>query len=253
MYFAIQSVLYVNVQYPEVVLYCTRFSSCTLVYKLIESAAMPLGIHAAIIADVIASSERADLRGVLARQLSAATRKQLRHKWISLPYSITAGDEFQTVTGQLLQLPELLLQLRLMLQPLSLRIGIGIGAVPGRLQPPVNRLSGEAFRMARKAIEGIKSGSIARYELMTAFESNHPGFNQIVNLIYGLHDTLLASIRPKQWESIEQVQAAGTLEQAARRMKLDISTISRNLKRGHYWQLLDTIRVTRGLIERTFR
>lgn len=209
-------------------------------------------IHAVLIADVIASSKRADLRGLLARQLGGASRKHLRDKWIRLPYSITAGDEFQSITSRLSQIPELLLQLRLMMRPLSLRIGIGLGGVSGRLRPPVNRLGGEAFRMARKAIDGIKAGSIAGFEVMTAFESNHNAFNQTVNLIYGLHDTLLASIRAKQWETIEQALAAGTLEQAARRMRLDISTVSRNLKRGHYWQLLDTIRITQSLIERSF-
>jgi DNA-binding MarR family transcriptional regulator len=42
------------------------------------------------------------------------------------------------------------------------------------------------------------------------------------------------------------------LGQAARRLQLDTSTVSRNLKRGYYWQLAETVRVAGSFIGRTF-
>ncbi len=80
---------------------------------------MPSGIYAVLIADVVASSTRADVRALLGKKLAAASKRHLDQKLIRLPYSVTAGDEFQTVAGELPSLPALLLDLRSLLQPLS--------------------------------------------------------------------------------------------------------------------------------------
>ena len=224
---------------------------------------MPSGIYAVLIADVVASSTRADVRALLGKKLAAASKRHLDQKLIRLPYSVTAGDEFQTVAGELPSLPALLLDLRSLLQPLSLRLGIGIGRISDRIRPPVNRLSGEAFQFARRAIESIKSGRLFKFDVLTAFASRDESFNSTINLIYGLHDTLVLQITPKQWETIGTMEGltpaeSGTilsrpkLGRAARRLQLDTSTVSRNLKRGYYWQLAETVRVAGSFIGRTF-
>ena len=84
------------------------------------------GIYAVLIADIIASTARRDVRPLLGKKLAAASEKHLRQKLIRLPYSVTAGDEFQTITAELPAVPALILDLRSTLQPLSLRIGVGI-------------------------------------------------------------------------------------------------------------------------------
>ena len=213
---------------------------------------MPSIIYAVLIADVLESRSRANLRDLLGRKLSSVSRRHLRKKLIQLPYSVTAGDEFQTVTRNLQSIPAVILDLRRALRPLSLRIGVGFGRISDRIQPPVNRLSGEAFQHARNAIENIKHGSLFKFEVLTAFESRNAGFNSTINLIYGLHDTLVLKITGKQWETIEEFLEKPTLEQAAKRLKLDASTVSRNLKRGYYRQLSETVKVAGSLIERTF-
>ena len=246
---------------------------------------MPSGIYAVLIADVVASSTRADVRALLGKKLAAASKRHLDQKLIRLPYSVTAGDEFQTVAGELPSLPALLLDLRSLLQPLSLRLGIGIGRISDRIRPPVNRLSGEAFQFARRAIESIKSGRLFKFEVLTAFASRNKDFDSTINLIYGLHDTLVLKITAKQWEAIgtmlkitaTQWEAIGPLfltptrsesiegmterrsilgrpklGRVARRLQRDTSTVSRNLKRGYYWQLAETVRVAGSFIGRTF-
>jgi len=213
---------------------------------------MPSGVYAVVIADVMASSSRAGVRALLGKKLAAASKKHLRQKLIRLPYTVTAGDEFQTVTGKLPSLPALILELRSAFQPLSLRLGVGIGRVSGRIQPPVNRLEGEAFQSARKAIEAVKARRLFKFEVLTAFESGNPSFNDTINLIYGLHDTLVLKITAKQWEAIGTFLARQTLKQTARRLQLDASTVSRNLKRGYYWQLAETVNVAGSFIEQTF-
>jgi hypothetical protein len=213
---------------------------------------MPLTTHAVLIADIMESRSRKDLRALLGKKLAAISRRQLRRKLIQLPYAVTAGDEFQTVSRNLPSIPAIIQELRAELRPLSLRIGVGFGAVSGRIQPPVNRLGGQAFQFARKAIEGVKRGNLLKFEVLTAFVSRHQDFDKTINLIYGLHDTLVLTITARQWETISEFLDKPTLEQTAKRLKLDASTVSRNLKRGYYWQLSETVKIAGSLIQQTF-
>jgi len=213
---------------------------------------MPSTIYAALIADVMESRARSDLRSLLGNKLAAISRRHLHRKLIQLPYSVTAGDEFQTVTRDLPSIPAVIQDLRVALRPLSLRIGVGFGSIAGPIQPPVNRLGGEAFQAARKAIESIKTGNLFKFEVLTAFVSRYEHFNKTINLIYGLHDTLVLKITQRQWETIQEFRDTPTLEQTAKRLKLDNSTVSRNLKRGYYWQLAETVKGTESLIKCTF-
>jgi len=213
---------------------------------------MPSTIYAVLIADVMESRARADLRSLLGKKLAAISRRHLHRKLIQLPYSVTAGDEFQTVTRDLPSIPTVIQDLRVALRPLSLRIGVGFGSIAARIQPPVNRLGGEAFQCARKAIESIKTGNLFKFAVLTTFVSRYEHFNKTINLIYGLHDTLVLKITERQWETIREFHDTPTLEQTAKRLKLDNSTVSRNLKRGYYWQLAETVKGTESLIKCTF-
>jgi hypothetical protein len=213
---------------------------------------MLAGSYAVLIADVMASRSRAGLRALLGAKLAAASKRQLRRKLIQLPYSVTAGDEFQTVIGNLRVVPEIILDLRTSFRPLSLRVAIGFGRIPGRIQAPVNRLGGEAFQHARKAMEELKNGSLFRFDTLTAFSSRDEQFDSALNLLYGLQDTLVLKISEKQWETIGSFLDQRTLQRAAKRLKLDVSTVSRNLKRGYFWQLVETVKVSAALIERKF-
>jgi hypothetical protein len=214
---------------------------------------MPSRIYAVLIADVVESSSLRDLRGLLGKKLAEASRKHLRHKLIHLPYSVTAGDEFQAVSHSLRAIPQVILDLRVALQPMSLRIGIGFGCVPGRIQAPVNRLGGEAFQFARKAIEAIKVKTLFKFGVLTAFQTPDKAFDSTINLIYGLHDTLVLKITAKQWEAIQAFLERPSVERTAGRLKVGKSTISRSLKRGYYWQVSETLKVAASLIERSFR
>ena len=213
---------------------------------------MKTNCYAVLIADVIGSSARGDLRRVLGRRLATATRAHREAKFIRLPYAVTAGDEFQTIIGTYSQIPELIIDLRARLRPLRLRMGIGFGMVPGRLQSPVNRMGGEAFQFARKALERIKGNAGSKFDVLTAFESRDKMFDSTANLIYGLHDTLVLKITEKQWETIEVFRAKRRLEDAAKTLGLDNSTVSRNLKRGYFWQMEETIAGMKAVIEEHF-
>jgi hypothetical protein len=208
---------------------------------------------AVLIADVVGSRTRRNLRALLGEGLEKASRAQLRGRLIRLPYAITAGDEFQTIAWSCERLPELIVDLRARMWPLRLRMGIGIGRVPGRLQRPVNRLGGEAFELARTALGGMKNGTGNKFKVLTRFASKDAVFDSTGNLIYALQDTLLQKITEKQWETIAVFRRKRRLEAAARELGLDASTVSRNLKRGYFWQVEQTMEGMRILIEDRWR
>lgn len=194
-----------------------------------------------LIADVIHSSRQGKLRDVLEKRLREATRMHRREKRIRVPYAVTAGDEFQVVPTAIELIPELILDLRRRLRPLGLRIGIGIGGIQGTVKAPVNRLVGEAFARARRAMEEVKGGTLHKYPALTAFCSSRESFDRVVNLVYGLNDTLFLTITETQWRALEAYARHGSVDRTARALRLNRSTVSRNLKRGHYWQLGEVV------------
>jgi hypothetical protein len=204
---------------------------------------------AVLIADVVGSRARPNLRALLGQRLERASRAHLRGKYIRLPYAITAGDEFQTIARSCAQLPELIFDLRERMWPLRLRMGIGIGTVPGRLRAPVNRLGGEAFQFARTALEGVKRGDGNKVKVLTRFKTQDAVFDSTTNLIYALQDTLLLKITEKQWETIAVFRKKRRLQATAQVMRLDMSTVSRNLKRGYFWQVEQAMKGMRILLE----
>ena len=205
--------------------------------------------YAVLIADVVESRTRRNLRAVLGQRLEMASRTHLRGKYIRLPYAITAGDEFQTIVRSYARLPELIFDLRERLWPLRLRMGIGIGRVPARLRGPVNRLGGEAFQFARTALEGVKKGEGNKFKVLTRFKTKDGAFDSTANLIYALQDTLLLKITEKQWQTIAVFRKNRRLQATAKAMGLDMSTVSRNLKRGYFWQVGRTMKGMKILME----
>lgn len=197
----------------------------------------PARRYAVILADVVASGARKRLPALLRARLREATRIHRRSKLILLPYAVTAGDEFETITGNISKISDLLLDLRIRMQPISLRIGVGIGEVPGRIRPPVNQLEGVAFRRARAALDSLKRGRKGGSAL-TAFRTPDEEFDRVANLIYRLQDTLVRKMTQKQWRTVSARLAHRSIQDTARALRLDASTVSRNLKRGFYPQLL---------------
>lgn len=205
-------------------------------------------VNSVLIADVVLSSQEPRLRAMLRENLHRATQAHLREKRIRLPYAVTAGDEFQVVPAGIEAIPELIFDLRRLLRPLGLRIGVGIGRIHGPIKAPVNHLEGEAFVFARQAIDAVKRESLHRYPTLTAFRSARKSFDRIANLVYGLNDTLLLDVTDAQWRTIDVYFGKLRVDRTARKLKVDISTSSRNLKRGNYWQLAEVAATMKTLL-----
>ncbi|HET7109156.1 MAG TPA: SatD family protein [Candidatus Acidoferrum sp.] len=212
---------------------------------------MPEKLCAVIVADVVGSGRTRGLRSILGARLRLLTSAHLREGRIRLPYAVTAGDEFQTIAADLRQIPELIFDLRRRMRPLQLRIGVGIGRIPGPLRGPVNQLGGQAFEFARLAISEAKQGR-PHSGKATRFHSENKEFDLLANLIYNLHDALVGRLSGKQWRTVDAYLAKGRVDLAARTLRINASTASRNLSRSHLWQTLEMMESVKKLIGSSF-
>ena len=97
-----------------------------------------------------------------------------------------------------------------------------------------------------------KRGHAQKFEVRTAFRSANAEFDRVANLVYSLHDTLIRNPTEKQWQAIDAYIAKKRVDLAARALRISVSTASRSLKRGHFWQMEETIETMKKVIETTF-
>jgi hypothetical protein len=196
--------------------------------------------YAVITADVVGSRNVESFRPKRDRKLDEVSQLHLEQKRILSPYAVTAWDEFQVILRKPEYLPSVLLDLRRLFFPFQLWIAVGIGDAIGTRKQPVNLYAGgQAFERARLAADRLKAAS-PKYRVLTSFESGIEIFDTIANTIYHLQDSMIEGITEKQWSAINTRLDTGSQDLTASRLKLDISTVSRNLKRGYYWHLIET-------------
>ncbi len=198
---------------------------------------------AALIIDVRGSRKIQDFVSLRDRKLAWASSKHLSLGLIQAPYAVTVWDEFQTLTGRPRDIPRLIFDLRRLFQPMSLWVGVGIGEVTGLPaaaggRPLSDVAGGEAFLLARDSINQVKERS-TKYLRLTAFKSVFPARDALLGHLYGLHDTLLMQVTATQWRTIDAVIEEGQQDAAAEKLGVSASTVSRNLRRAHYWQMLE--------------
>jgi len=208
--------------------------------------------YSVITADVVGSRKIESFRPKRDRKLEEVSRLHLKQKLILSPYAVTAWDEFQAILSKPAHTPRVILDLRRLFYPFQLWIAVGIGTVSEAHRKPVNRYAGgEAFERAREAADRLKSGS-TKYRLLTGFESGNEIFDTIANTIYRLQDALLEGTTEKQWAAINMQLETGRQDLTAKRLTLDISTVSRNLKRGYYWHLVETVDAMERIVKTYF-
>lgn len=199
-----------------------------------------MNYYSIITADVIGSRRVASFPRTRDRKLKEISSLHAQRNLILSPYTVTAWDEFEVIIAKPEFTPFVILDLRRMFYPLELRIAVGIGSAQGVRKKPINlHAGGQAFERARSAAEKLKAGN-PKYRLLTLFDSGNQLFDSIANTIYTLHDSLMQRTTASQWAAINTILETGRQDRAAKRLKLDISTVSRNLKRGSYWQLIET-------------
>jgi hypothetical protein len=200
------------------------------------------GLGAVLLVDVAGSSSLVEFREGRDRRIRELTKRHRQQNWTAADYTVTAWDEFQSVLWRLERLPHVLLDIRQVFAPWEVYVAVGCGQVAGwRAQAPINEaLSGEAFERARAAMDGLKSAKGDKYRRLSRFRTGDENRDALLDLIYGLHDSLVQQVTERQWETIGATLELENQETVAGTLGVQPSTITRNLKRGHYWQMLDT-------------
>ncbi len=198
-------------------------------------------LYSVITADVVGSRKVPAFRKKRDAKLRALSHLHLARKMVLSPYAVTAWDEFQVILTRPEHTPRVMLDLRRLFYPMELWIAVGMGKVTEARRAPVNLYAGgEAFERARVAADRLKKGN-PKYRLLTGFESGNDEFDTIANTIYRLHDAILEKITQTQWTTINLQIETGSQEETAKKLSRTVSTISRTLKRGSYWHLIETV------------
>jgi len=196
----------------------------------------------ALLVDVTGSRNEREFVAGRDKHLKALSARHTKRGWVKAPYTVTAWDEFQTFLWDGLALPRVLLELRQGFAPWELRIGVGRGVIRGwRSRRPINEaVGGPAFERAREALDALSEPG-EKYPRLTRFRTGEAARDVLLDLIYGLHDTLVQDVTERQWETIGHALAGASQDQIADTLGVYPSTVSRNLQRGHYWQMRETM------------
>jgi hypothetical protein len=208
--------------------------------------------YAVITCDIVGSRHIEQFRRKRDQKLRHIAKLHVARKWSLSEYAITAWDEFEGILSRPTNLPAVILDLRRHFHPFELWLGIGIGQVTEPHRKPVNLFAGgEAFERAREAVNQLKAKR-SKTGIVTSFVSGNETFDLIANTVYHLHDTLLQSISIKQWQTINVHMETNRQDLTARKLRLNESTVSRNLRRGFWWQIQETQQAMERVIEAYF-
>jgi hypothetical protein len=208
--------------------------------------------YSVITADIVGSRNIESFRQKRDTKLREISELHLRSKLILSPYTVTAWDEFQAIVSLPEHTPRVMLDLRRLFYPSHLSIAVGVGLVSEAHRRPINKYAGgPAFERAREAADRLKKNS-PKFRILSSFESGNEEFDSVANTIYHLHDTILESTTAKQWEAINTLIESSSQEEAAAKLGVDISTVSRTVKRGRYWHMIETVETMGEFFKRTF-
>jgi len=206
--------------------------------------------YAVLTSDIVQSRQIEEFRRRRDQKLRSISKRHVEKKWILSEYAVTAWDEFEAILTLPRNLPSVILDLRRYFHPFALWIGVGIGNVTEPYKKPVNVFAGgEGFERAREALNRLKSKP-RKTGALTSFMTGNAMLDLIANTVYDLQDTLLESISTKQWQTINVHMETNRQDLTAKKLKLNESTVSRNLRRGFWWQIQETRQTMEQLFEK---
>jgi len=207
--------------------------------------------YAVLTCDIVGSRHIEEFRRKRDQKLHHISKLHVAKKWILSEYAITAWDEFEGILSRPTNVPAVILDLGRHFHPFELWMGIGVGQVSEPYRKPVNICRGEAFERAREAMNRLKAKR-SKTGILTSFVTGNETFDLIANTVYHLHDTLLQNISTKQWQTINVHMETNRQDLTAKKLRLNETTVSRNLRRGFWWQIQETRQAMERVIETYF-
>lgn len=182
-----------------------------------------------ITADIIDSRQTLTNQSYFVEQL-----EKFQHPQIITPFSLSRGDELQGIIAGWLEEPGIIRKLRYHCRPLKLKIGIGLGRIAReQIQKDSWKMNGPAFHRARAALEQSKKSK----ENLTIVKTGIDQFDELINCIWLLIDTLQGNWTDKQWEAVHTYEKSGTYEEAAKILNISMQNVEKRCKAAQWKQI----------------
>lgn len=169
---------------------------------------------------------------------------------ISTDVSISRGDEIQVFCSDLINIIEVIRQLRYYFRPLKIRIGVGIGGINTEKSDNSWNMDGEAFFKAREALDKVK---IQDKKRMTYICSPNEQFDIISNSIYMLMDSIINEWSDSKWESVNAYEVYENYEKAGNSIGKSRQSISNNCKTAHFEKIKQAEEDLKRIIDLYFK
>jgi len=187
---------------------------------------------------------------LLTEQAQKITMSLQSKNLISTDVSISRGDEIQVFCSDIINIIEVIRQLRYYFRPLKIRIGVGIGGINTEKSDNSWNMDGEAFFKAREALDKVK---IQDKKRMTYICSPNEQFDIISNSIYMLMDSIINEWSDSKWESVNAYEVYENYEKAGNSIGKSRQSISNNCKTAHFEKIKQAEEDLKRIIDLYFK
>ncbi|NLJ83550.1 MAG: hypothetical protein GX336_01400 [Halanaerobiaceae bacterium] len=204
-----------------------------------------MALYTVITGDIIGSRKYEGFNKLIREKLS----KIVYPENMIAPFKLSRGDEIQALFKGYLAFPGFIRQVRYILRPMELRLGIGYGKIN-----EVNEitkisdswtLNGPAFHYARESLEAIDNSD----QFKTRFMSNNE-IDEAINTILFLIDTIQEEWTEAQWEAVYYYEKLGTYKKAAEILKIAPQNVNKRCKTARWKEIEHAEKSISRLVEK---
>lgn len=180
-----------------------------------------------ITGDVIESKEYENINNLLKSGI-----KNIKYpENVITPFKISRGDEIQTVFKGKIKLAQFLRRVRYLLSPLEIRFGIGFGEIEANNDKDISSwsMNGSAFHNAREVLSEIEKEEIFKSKIRSGST-----YDEAINTILFLIDTIQADWTDSQWEAIYYYDTKGTYKKAAKVLDIAFQNVEKRCKAANW-------------------
>jgi hypothetical protein len=170
-----------------------------------------------------------DERKQVQKNLESVFRKLNRASGhIISPYTITLGDEFQTVYNSAGDIFKHIWTVMANIHPVHVRISIGVGEITTDMKRKnALGMDGPAFYKARDQLEQMKVN-----KLLLSVATENEGFNRLVNNSFRILDSNLRGWKKNRFVILQKMYEGKEVKQIANEIGLSEVAIYKNINAG---------------------
>lgn len=202
-------------------------------------------MYAVVIGDIVRSRESSD-RKALQRQLGHVVAhmndRAGNSRFIMSPYTITLGDEVQSVYSAAATAVLDILAFRAHMRPVDMRFCIGVGEIATQINKKAAiGMDGPAFHVARSGIEQLKTDGTAAFAVKAQSGIDVDLEDAAVKLM----DVMMRAWRPTRFAVLSAaLQGKADTRKIATGLGISRAGVYKNLADGHIDLLIDAATAT---------